>query len=178
MLNYGIEAFYPSPQYNDFCNSPGVYEPYPVKSIQTGTNCTFNPSPRQSDECSRQEGGIIADTYDANGCALTYKCDFCNKKFNDAQKAHSKIVFIISLIAGMLTLIVGWLFLTFEPVGSALMASGIGAFVYGSIMNWNNLSDIWRFLLLLVSLILLIWIAYMLNKSGRGFFGFGGKKKK
>lgn len=178
MLNYGIQAFYPSPQYNDFCkNNPQYYYPgsTPVKPAPE-INCSVTPTQQQYDQCSEEGGSLAADTYDANGCAAAFKCDMCNKDWVDAQKAHSKVVFVISLIVGMLTLLVGWLFLTFEPVGSSLMASGVGAFVYGSIMNWNNLSDIWRFLLLFVALVLLIWIAYMLNKSGRGFFGFGGKK--
>lgn len=179
VLNYGIEAFYPSPQYDDFCDGKQYYYPgsTPAKPSE-GVNCTITPSQQQSDMCMQQGGNVVADTYSAQGCALTFKCDTCSKDWVEAQRAHSKIVFLISLIAGVLTLIVGWLFLTFEPVGSALMASGIGAFVFGSIRNWNNLSDVWRFLLLLVALVLLIWIAYMLNKSGRGFFGFGGKKKK
>ena len=73
---------------------------------------------------------------------------------------------------------IGYGVLSIEPVGSALMASGIGALFYGSVRNWENLSDVWRFLLLLVPLILLVWFALRLNsQKKKGFFGFGKKRK-
>ncbi|HLC54552.1 MAG TPA: hypothetical protein VJK07_02885 [Candidatus Nanoarchaeia archaeon] len=180
VLNYGIEAFYPSPQYDEFCRGQQGYYAEPVpKTIRAGVNCTINPSPQQQDVCARDGGNLVADTYDANGCALTFKCDMCNKEFNDAQKVHSQKVFIISIIAGIITLLLGYAILTTEPVGSALMASGVGALVYGSIRNWQNLSNIWKFLLLLTALILLIWIAFKINKEGKkGFLAKLGLKKR
>ena len=169
MLGYGIEAFYPSPKYEDFCSFEGGR--YPVKAYDyTGGNCTFSKSLQDAQDQCYADGGQPVFEYDNNGCTAAIKeCDYCNKEFNDANKAYSKIVFVISLIAGVITLIVGFAILSVEPVGSALMASGVGAIVYGSIRNWQNLSDIWRFLLLLASLVLLIWIALRINKEKKGF---------
>src|SRR3989344_1718762 len=141
VLNYGIEAFYPSPQYDNFCSSRQYYypEPYAVKPISNGVNCTISPTLQEQDICVQQGGNLIAGSYDAGGCPLAFTCDFCNKEFTEAQKQHSQIVFIISLIAGIITLLIGFSILSTEPVGSALMASGVGALVYGSIKNWENL---------------------------------------
>ena len=75
-------------------------------------------------------------------------------------------IIVIALIAGIITLLIGYHILKSEPVGSALMASGIGAIFYGSVRNWENLSDIWRFLLLLAALILLILITVRVNRVG------------
>ena len=169
VLNYGIEAFYPSPVYEDICTSRSYYYAEPMK-ITNNATCNINPTPQEQDQCVRDGGNIVADTYDSNGCPLTYKCDFCQKEFNDAQKSHSQIVFIISIIAGILTLLVGYTILSVEPVGSALMASGVGALVYGSIRNWQNLSNIWKFLLLLAALILLVWIALRINRQEKKGF--------
>ncbi len=180
VLNYGIEAFYPSPQYENFCSNQNYYYPgsYPVKDFGTGqVNCSVSPTPQQQNVCSEQGGNLVADTYDVNGCAATFKCDMCNKEFSDSQKSHSKIVFIIALIVGIITLIVGYTVLSTEPVGSALIASGIGALFYGSIRNWQNLSDVWRFLLLFLALVLLVWMTIRLNsQSKKGLFGFRKKK--
>lgn len=167
VLNFGIEAFYPSPQYEDYCNNQNYYYPgtYPTKPVTDGVNCTFNPTPQQQDMCSRQGGSLIAATYDSNGCPATYTCDTCGQEYNDAQKPYSQRVFLISLIAGIITLLAGYLVLSTEPVGSALMASGVGALVYGSRRNWQNLSNIWRFVLLLGALVLLIWIALRINRE-------------
>ncbi len=166
MLNYGIEAFYPSLQYNDICKGQQAY-PYPVKYTgeTPSQNCTFSRAVQDAVNQCNEQGGYPVYAYDDLGCTTDVKeCNLCNKQYEDAQKAHSKIVFVIALIAGIITLFVGYGILSVEPVGSALMASGVGAIFYGSTRNWANLSDIWRFLLLLLSLVLLIWIALRLNK--------------
>ncbi len=162
MLNYGIEAFYKTPKYDDFC--AGVFERFPGKI--DGANCTFNRSlQEQVNQCS-SDGGIVIYEYDDNGCTIALKeCNMCNKEFNEARIEHDKVVFVIALIAGILTLLIGFVVLSVEPVGSALMASGVGAIIYGSARNWENLTNIWRSLLLFVALVLLIWIALHLNKK-------------
>jgi len=167
MLGYGIEAFYPSPKYDEFCKGYNTGS-YPVKVgyDSFAANCTFSKAlQEQVDNCTLEEGNPIY-AYDDQGCTESLKeCNFCSKQFNEADKSYSKVVFFISLIVGIVVLFVGYGILSIEPVGSALMASGVGAIIYGSIRNWTNLSDIWRFLLLLVALILLVWITLKLNKE-------------
>lgn len=165
VLNYGIEAFYPSPDYTS-CNRQSVYYPdYPVKVGVNGANCSVSPTPQQQNQCIEQGGNLVADTYDAQGCPATYTCDLCYKELEEEQKMHSQVVFFIALVVGIITLLVGYLVLSTEPVGSALMASGVGALVYGSMRNWANLSNVWRFVLLLAALVLLVWIALRINTS-------------
>ena len=175
MLGYGIEAFYPSPKYDDFCSAGRFEGPYPAKAypITGEQNCTFSRQlQEQQDKCYADKGQPIFE-YDDNGCTIAIKnCDFCNKEFEEANKAYTKVVFIIALIAGIITLILGYAILSVEPVGSALMASGVGAIFYGSVRNWQNLSDVWRFLLLFVALILLIWIALRLNRTQKSRWMF------
>ncbi len=178
VLNYGIEAFYPSPQYDQVCAGRNYYylDPY-TKPVSAGVNCTVSPTIQQQDQCVQQGGNLVASSYDEFGCPSSFECDLCQKELSDAQKEHSKVVFIISLIAGILTLLIGYLFLSTEPVGSALMASGVGALVYGSITNWQNLSSVWRFVLLLLALVLLIWIALRINTKKKGLWQKLGLRK-
>lgn len=180
VLNYGIEAFYPSPQYEDYCRGQLRYsEPWPaIEKVGSNQTCSRFPTPQEQTLCNERGGMLVPDTFDAQGCTLTYTCDRCNTEFEEANKAHSQVVFIISLIVGIITLLVGYLILSTEPVGSALMASGIGAFVYGSIRNWQNLSNAWKFILLLFALVLLIWIAYRINRQAqKGFWQKLGLRK-
>lgn len=167
MVSYGIEAFYPSPQYDQYCTA--LDYTYPAK-YPMAENCSFSLALQQeADRCSASGGNAIYN-YDVNGCYSSIKeCDMCNTEFNDAQKEYSKTLFIIALIVGIITLIVGFAILSMEPVGSALMASGIGAIVYGSIRNWQNLSDILRFALLVVALVLLIWITIRANSKKKSW---------
>lgn len=172
LLHNGIRVFSPSPQYEDFCDSNRWYN---TKPILAGGNCTYSENLRQQEQaCYNQKGQPIYD-YDNFGCQVSVtECDLCQVQYDDARESFNKMVFIVSLIVGILILLVGYLVLSIEPVGSALMASGIGAIVYGTISNWENLGTLGRFLLLLLAFILLIWIAISLN-SERKFFGF--KKK-
>ena len=168
MLAYGIEAFYPSPRYDQFCTGGETRQfylgkPYPIDVAQ----CTLTQQIReQTDACYASEGQPVYE-YNNSGCMVALKeCNYCNKEFNEAVQAHGKSLFVIALIAGIITLLIGYHILKSEPVGSALMASGIGAIFYGSVRNWENLSDIWRFLLLLAALILLILITVRVNRVG------------
>lgn len=180
VLNYGIEAFYPSPQYEDYCSNGRYGEPWPaLQKIDENLTCSRLPTPQEQTLCIDQGGSLVPDTFDEKGCTLTYRCDTCNQEYNDDLRAHSQTVFIIAIIAGIITLLIGYMILTMEPVGSALMAAGIGALVYGSMRNWQNLSNVWRFLMLLVALVLLIWIAIRINRNAgkKGFWAKLGLKK-
>lgn len=162
VLHNGIRAFYDAPQYEDFCdNNPFIEKPYYFSQ-----NCSYSNELRlQEQECYNLEGYPIY-RYDKNGCNISVeKCDFCNRDYENAKKDYNKTIFLISLIIGILVLIVGYAVLYVEPVGSSLMASGIGAVVYGTIVNWENLGNLGRFLLLLLALVILIWIALRLNKG-------------
>ncbi len=177
VLWQGIEAFYPSPKYDDFCSGRIYPEAIPLKE---NVICTRSQQLIQEEQqCYLQKGSPVYN-YDQNGCQISVKeCDFCNNEFEKARDKHAKIVFIISLITGIITLFVGYGVLSIEPVGSALIGSGIWAIFWGSVMNWRNFSNIWRFLLLFLTLLLLIWIALRLNigKNKKGFWRKVGLKK-
>ena len=91
----------------------------------------------------------------------------CNKQFEEAEKKHSTIVFVISIIAGLVVLILGYLLISVEPVGVALVGSGIWAFFCGSVVNWRNFGNSWRFVLLLIAFVMLIWISIKLNNKDK-----------
>ncbi len=156
----GVEAFYPSPQYEKFCNTI----PTPAPLIKTGAVCNSSLNlQNQESRCYQQRGSPIYE-YELNGCPLSVKeCDLCNRDLEKAQDEHAKKAFYIALIVGLLALIVGYSILTIEPVGSALIGSGIWSFFWGTLANWRNLSSIWRFLLLLLALLLIIFITIRLN---------------
>jgi hypothetical protein len=168
LLHNGIRAFYTYPEYNDYCK-PGMFMgPVIDKPLGIGENCNYTLELRQQEQqCYVDEGQPIYN-YDNKGCSVSLKeCSFCSRDYNNDLKEYNKNVFIIAIIAGILVLLSGYLILSVEPVGSALMASGIGAIIYGTIVNWENLGNLGRFFLLLFALLLLIWIAYRINKAGK-----------
>ncbi len=172
LLHNGVRAFYEPPAYEDFAScdragyttNGGYYYPYPER-FDTSTNCTVPGAIREQEQQCSVQGGMVLYDYSEAGCISGVKeCNFCQFEYNEAYKKYNRNVFVIALIIGIIVLIVGYTILSVEPVGSSLMASGIGAIVYGTIVNWENLGNLGRFLLLLLALVLLVWIALRINK--------------
>lgn len=162
-LFQGLETFYPTPQWDDFCTNHGG--PISTKPVE----CNNIPALQtKAEQCLDSKGQFVYE-YDLNGCPIDGYCDPCSIDYEDALDKHSNYVFIIALVIGIIVFIAGFFLLKTEPVGSALMASGIWALFYGVIKNWRNFSNSWRFLLLFVLLIVLIWIALRFNRKHEGF---------
>lgn len=164
-LFQGLETFYPTPQWDDFCSNRAG--PVGVNTL----NCPNVPElQRKADLCYQAKGDFVYE-YDINGCAVDGYCDDCSIDYNNALDVHSNRVFIISIVIGFIVFIAGLFLLATEPVGSALMAGGIWSVFFGVVKNWRNFSNSWRFLLLFVLLIILIWVALRFNNK-RKHFGF------
>jgi len=144
VLNYGIKTFYSEPKWEDYCGE--------VKAIPLEKNINL------TQQMCEDQGGEWTQEY----------CDYyseCQKEYNLKKDSFNMKFFIISLIVGIITIIVGYGILSVEPVGSALIASGIGGIVEGTFMNWEGLSDFIKFILLLLVLIFLIYLAIRTNKK-------------
>ncbi|MEK6847010.1 MAG: hypothetical protein AABY16_02485 [Nanoarchaeota archaeon] len=167
-LHQGMETFYPTPEYEDYCDirvgpigrEPGSCQNVPELTIK-------------AEQCYQAKGEFVYE-YDSNGCPIDGYCDDCRIDYEAAVDVHSSRVFIVALIIGVVVFVVGLFLLATEPVGSALMASGILSVFYGVVQNWRNFTQAWRFLLLFVLLIILIWVALRFNDK-RKKFGFKGK---
>ena len=172
LLHNGIRAFYqPAPMYDDFCNQARYNYPYETKPLPTGQSCTFSAQLREAEQACYNDKGQPVYEYDEFGCQTSVKeCDYCQKYYDEARQEYNKVVFVIALIVGIIVLLTGYAILYIEPVGSALMASGIGAIIYGTIINWENLGNFGRFLLLFLAFVLLIWIAYRINTQKKKSF--------
>lgn len=161
---YAIQAFYPSPEYNNFCNATHLFPKTPVlaeKEIECTPNITID---KKTEECYRQQGSPYYE-YDTNNCPISVNCDFCSKEFNEAEKKYSGKIFIITIIVGIITIGIGALLFSIETIGAGLMAGGVGTIIYGSVRNWQNLSSYIRVILLFLALIFLIYIGIRMNKK-------------
>jgi len=169
VLWQGFEAFYPSPEWSDFCDE-GVRSVIP-RNLET--SCTFPEELSiKQNSCEDAKGYFILE-YDLAGCPVSGECSTCQIDYNEAQEAHSQAVFLVSLVIGVIALAIGFFVLSLEPVGSALMASGVWSFFWGTAINFRNFSNITRFLLLLAVLVVLVLFTLKVNsarKKGKGFW--------
>jgi hypothetical protein len=157
LLHNGIRVFYAEPEYNDFCPEVRTAEfiDNEVRCVEVGGKWNPDTVPRKVDSQNEQ--------------IITGYCDrdfSCRENYENSVDEFEKKVFFIAVVIGLLILIIGVVIKT-EPVGSGLMASGVGAIVYGTIVNWENLGNLGRFVLLLIAFILLIWFGFRLNSKNK-----------
>ncbi len=141
---YGIEAFYDSPEYQDFCPD----RPFPVMN--------------ETQETCESAGGYWNPPMCPSGEKCQGYCDMyykCQKEFDAARKPYERNVFVISMVIGILTILVS-LFLPLESVSSGFMAGGVIVLIVGVIRYWNDLNEVLRFVILGIVLAILVWIGY------------------
>ncbi len=161
-INIGVKTFYPAPEFEDFCS---VVE---------------NKQYKTQESCEAVGGKWIISIHDgleARTIApppkpvndFTEYCDSsfsCRAEFQDARELYDRNVFIILVIAGLLSLGIGYRLSTSEAVSSGFVFGGVISFIIGVLRYWSNMNDYSRFIILGVVLIILIWIGYRkLNKS-------------
>lgn len=156
LIGLGIDAFYTSPKYENFCNNSGEYYGYPEKILAT-QNCSVNYSQYNEmiADCSTR-GGFIDYKYNSQGCSIPDKCNMCGKEFQDVQNVYNRNVFYIAFAIGIAAIIAG-LIIT-EILGAGLMFGGILTAVYGIMRYFSELGKIARFLVVLFGFLVLIFV--------------------
>lgn len=174
---YGVNTFYPDPKYEDFCPSSKPYaysdkgericpdvciEMYEIKN----STCVFN-------ECGSGCGPDATNSFETiEQCQLALSGKYCYDLYNDAREAYSRNIFLIALPLGIIIIAAGALIFGLEAVGAGLMGGGVGIILWGVGGFWQFAQNWLKFVLSLLGLIILIWLAYYFNKK------FGEKKKK
>ncbi len=142
---YAVQAFYPAPEYEDFCGD-------------------FRDRVELNDEASCEESGGRWMNYEKDSLNMEISgwCDedyVCGEEYGEARKPYERNVFFANLIIGIVLFVVAF-FLAIEAVSSGLMGGAVMLLVYGSIRYWDELSDVWRTMMLGVALAVLIYLGY------------------
>jgi len=154
---YGINTLFPKPDYEDFCGNVGYDIP-----INDNATCIA-----EGGRWSYYAGIKPVETSENGYCDLYY---YCSQEFDNLMKERSKKVFFLALPVGIAIVALGAFFFGLETVGVGLMGGGIGTLIYGSGAYWPYTLNWIRFLISLIGLVILIWLAYYFNKK------FGKKK--
>ena len=97
-------------------------------------------------------------------------CDYqdpCYTGLQETQEAHNRIVFIVSLVVGVVALIV-MLLLKVEIISTGISAGAIILLLYGTVRYWQYADDLLRFGLVGVALAILLYVAYTkLDRNAR-----------
>jgi len=157
-----IEAAYPSPEWNDYCDNKLYREPQLIKDT---TECEELPvSTKDKQECSDKEG-YIAYERDSKGCATSFYCETCENDYDNAREQYNQYVFYISAILSLIAIFVG-MYLPAEEntlnewMGTGFMLGGAFALFFGTAQSFGDLGRFVRPIVIFVELALVIFIAY------------------
>ncbi len=148
---YAVQAVYPAPDYEDFCN---VSSP---KMVQSEVACVEAGGRWTDYDPIRYQGSNGAVEDDIKG-----RCDAdfeCREEYDAVRDVYERNVFFANLIIGLLVFVVAF-FLGLEAVSSGLMGGALMLIVYGTLRYWGELSDVWRTFILGIVLVVLIWLGY------------------
>ncbi len=143
---YAVQAVYPAPQYEDFCDD------------KIAVRIDLNS------EAACVEGGGRWTDYERDSLNMDISgwCDGdfeCRDDYEEAMEPYERNVFFANLIIGIVVFVVAF-FLGLEAVSSGLMGGAVMLIIYGSMRYWGELSDVWRTLMLGIALSILIWLGY------------------
>jgi len=92
-------AFFPDPEYNEYCDSPKMYN---LKL--PGIDCPDIDFRNEEMNC-KQQGGFLDYEYDnETGCPVSISCNFCSKNYNEARESSQNNRFYV--LAGLSILLI------------------------------------------------------------------------
>lgn len=170
----GILTIYgEGPVYGDFCSNkyhmprnneevcPAVCNPLYVLEDD---ECVF-------DDCGSGCGADNYETFETlEECEEALLDSKCHLEYDEAQESYHKKLFLTALPLGILVIVAGALFFGLEAVGGGLMMGGVGIIFFGVTSYWRFTENWMKFIISLVGLTVVIFLAYYWNDK------FGKKK--
>ena len=121
--------------------------------------CSFSPQPKYEDYSVKDYYERSQNATPAEKEKLRQEQDALTTLRTSKEKVFERNLFAVSAPVGLAAIIVGS-FLPVVAVGTGLMFGGIFTFLEGVTCYWQYLQDWMKFLLLLVTFIVLIVIGY------------------
>lgn len=156
-FNYALSLAYKAPEYNAFCKVEQV-----------------NINPDNQKACVDQGGQWNQNNYSGQPVPVGIKeptgyCDLqftCRQDFEAANKTYQRNVFVVLVVLGALSVLIGNMFMANPVISSGLSLAGVLSFLIASMRYWSAANDFIRVVILALALGLLFWIALKKFKNG------------
>lgn len=164
-INYGLNTFYKSPDYNDFCKPERLKQ-----SLNTRTSCeevgglwTDNANyeirrlyvPENSS--IEKPMPVIEDGRQTGYCDQDFTC---RKEYEEVNNVFRRNVFIVWVIAGVLAIGGSFSITAVSMLSTSFMFGGLLSLLIGTLGYWSAMQDYLRFIILGIALAFLIGVAY------------------
>ncbi len=148
-VNYAIYTFYKPPKYEDFCPTPQAYYKTEKSCLDAGGKWFYTYGkevPKPAPLTDEELGYCDADFY-------------CRQTYEDAQSFYNRNVFIILIVVGLISIVIGFV-LKVDTVANGFLFGGILSLIIGTIRYWSAMQDYLRVIILGIVLAFLIWLGY------------------
>ena len=158
-FNYGVFTFYRSPDYEKFCPVELSQKAYADKSeceavggrwFESANNVKYYPGesrPIPAEPLADQKGW----------CDSTAQC---REAYESVRNVYNRNVFIILIVLGLISLGLGFLVISANPVANGFLGGGLISLIVGTIRYWSEMNDYLRFIILGFALAALVWLGY------------------
>lgn len=153
-LNYAISLFYKEPIYDDYFRQAQVVEPITSKEECLKVGGQWNEGDPRYQKTAPVSVGIDPQLY-KGFCDPNYTKQ---QEFNDTQKVYQRNVFIMLVVFGVISLLLG-AFIPNEIITLGLSWGGVLSFIIASVRYWGTADNIVKVLILGAALGALIWLA-------------------
>lgn len=151
---YGVNTFFPSVDYDDYCGDYRVPKLAEDEATCVGLGGEWVP---QDIKCITEP------------CVQGF-CDFfsqCQEEYDSARESRGQKVFFVALPLAIILILIGAFVFGIEAVGTGIIGGGIGTLIYGSGAFWPYTENWIRFLISLIGLVVLIWLIYYFSRKGK-----------
>ena len=157
-FNYSASLFFDEPVYDAYCPIDITNRSYTSKDqcLTVGGSWTENSYPYAPEEKVTAPAKLGTSESITGWCNPTYTCQ---KGFDASQKIYNRNIFIILIVLGVLSIVLGFVFAGLSAVSIGLSLGGVLSLIIGSMRYWSDMNDIVRVLVLAGALGVLIWLA-------------------
>lgn len=155
-FNYTLSLVYEQPSYEVYCPQSQV-----VTIPDTQAQCVAEGG--QWTENAFYGRPMPVRVEESKGyCDLQF---ICRQEYDQARETYSRNVFVVLVALGALSVLVGNFFGGNLVISNGLALGGLLSFIIASMRYWSAADDLFRVIILAISLGILFWIAYKKFKS-------------
>lgn len=153
-LNYSISLFYKEPDYNTYFPQSQVVEP-----INNKEDCL-----KIGGQWNEGNSLVLKGVVQAPTTTPVMNNSYCDpnftkqQEFNQAQKVYQRNVFIMLVVFGILSLVLG-AFIPNEIITLGLSWGGVLSLIIASMRYWSTADNVVKVIILAIALGALIWLA-------------------
>lgn len=171
-FNMGIDAFYRAPKWEDTCSKANIN--YYTKDsceaaegfwVPDSVGYGYKGEVPVGKQATAPVASVPCDATGRTDCVQNtgYHCDMseytnkCQAVFTGLTDNYNRIVFIVLVFLGVVSLIGGFFFNKSGAVSLGLSFGGLVSLLIGTIRYWSSMQDFLRFAVSGVALFTLIW---------------------